>query len=78
MDLFTDTKHSACIVALKGKYHANLLSFQNPKMFVCQQKQRNNCQVCYTCKLPPSAIKLSISASGQRRIGRYGLKLEKC
>ena len=21
---------------LKGKYHANLLSFQNPKMFVCQ------------------------------------------
>ena len=64
MDLFTDTKqpkkdmHSA----LKGKYHANLLSFQNPKMFVCQQKQRNNGQVCYTCKLPPSAIKLSISA----------------
>ena len=24
---------------LKGKYHANLLSFQNPKMFVCQQKK---------------------------------------
>ena len=46
---------------LKGKYHANLLSFQNPKMFVCQQKQRNNCQV------RPSAIKLSISASGQRQ-----------
>ena len=21
---------------LKGKYHANLVSFQNPKMFVCQ------------------------------------------
>ena len=21
---------------VKGKYHANLLSFQNPKMFVCQ------------------------------------------
>ena len=32
---------------VKGKYHANLLSFQNQKMFVCQQKQRNNCQVCY-------------------------------
>ena len=31
---------------LKGKYHENLLSFQNPKMFDCQQKQRNNCQVC--------------------------------
>ena len=40
---------------LKGKYHANLLSFQNPKMFVCQQKQRNNCQVCY--KLSPQCIK---------------------
>ena len=33
--------------SLKGKYHANLMSFQNPKMFVCQQKQRNNCQACY-------------------------------
>ena len=33
---------------IKGEvYHANLLSFQNPKTFVCQQKQRNNCQVCY-------------------------------
>ena len=32
---------------IKWKYYANLLSFQNPKMFVCQQKQRNNCQVCY-------------------------------
>ena len=36
---------------LKGKYHENLLSFQNPKMFVCQQKQRNNCPICY--KLAP-------------------------
>ena len=35
------------LLYLKGKYHANLLSFQNPKMFVCQQKQRNNCEVCY-------------------------------
>ena len=25
---------------LKGKYHANLMSFQNPKTFVCQQKQK--------------------------------------
>ena len=24
---------------LKGKYHENLMSFQNPKMFVRQQKQ---------------------------------------
>ena len=43
---------------LKGKYHANLLSFQNPKMFVCQQKQQYKLS---------SAIKLSISASGQTR-----------
>ena len=41
---------------LKGKYHANLLSFQNPKMFVCQQKQWNNCQVCY--KLSPQCNKI--------------------
>ena len=45
----------------KGKYHANLLSFQNPKMFVCQQKQKYNCLVF------SSAITLSISASGQRQ-----------
>ena len=25
---------------LKGKYQANLTQFQNPKMFVCQQKQK--------------------------------------
>ena len=50
------------IKILKGK----LLSFQNPKMFVCQQKQRNNCQVCY--KLSPQCnIKLSFSASSQRQ-----------
>ena len=34
------------IMHLKGKYHENLLSFQNPKMFDCQQKQQSNCQVC--------------------------------
>ena len=34
----------------RGKYHANLLSFQNPKMFVCQQKQRNN-RPFYSCVL---------------------------
>ena len=34
------------VCLLKGKYHENLLSFQNQKMFDCQQKQRNNCQVC--------------------------------
>ena len=30
---------------LKGKYHENLMSFENPKTFVCQQKQENNCLV---------------------------------
>ena len=52
---------------LKGKYHANLLSFQNPKMFVCQQKQQNNNFVKFVINYHPSAIKLSISASGQRQ-----------
>ena len=30
---------------LKGKYHENLMSFENSKTFVCQQKQQNNCLV---------------------------------
>ena len=29
----------------KGKYHENLMSFEKPKMFVCQHKQENNCLV---------------------------------
>ena len=36
-------------------------------MFDCQQKQRNNCQVFFVKNYHPSAIKLSISASGQRQ-----------
>ena len=32
-------------IYLKGKYHENSMSFQNPKMFVCQQKQKYNCLV---------------------------------
>ena len=27
------------LTCLKGKHHENMLSFQNPKMFDCQQKQ---------------------------------------
>ena len=52
---------------LEGKYHANLLSFQNPKMFVCKQKQRNDNIVKFAINYHPSAIKLSVSASGQRQ-----------
>ena len=44
------------LTVLKGEVsRKNLLSFQNPKMFVCQRKQRNNCQVCY--KLSPQSNK---------------------
>ena len=50
---------------LKGKYHTNLMPFQNPKMFVCQQK-KNGCLVLLQI-FTPSAIKLLISASGQRQ-----------
>ena len=58
--------HNATCVhhALKGKYHANLMSFQNPKMYVYQQKQKKllpNFVIIYNL----SAVKLSISASGQ-------------
>ena len=28
------------IDTLKGKYHGAMMSFQNPKTFVCQQKQK--------------------------------------
>ena len=30
---------------LKGKYHENLMPFENSKTFVCQQKQENICLV---------------------------------
>ena len=53
------------LTAVKGEISRKFAVISNPKMFVCQQKQQNNRQVCY--KLSPSAIKLSISASGQRQ-----------
>ena len=53
------------MLVLKGKYHVNLVSFQNTKKFVCQQKPKKIVQFCY--KLSPSAVKLSISAFGQRQ-----------
>ena len=46
---------AAAEIDLKGNYYTNLLSFQKPKMFIFQQKQRNNCQVCY--KLSPQCNK---------------------
>ena len=50
--------------SLKGKYHANLLSFQNPEMFV---SRKNEMIVKFVINYHPSAIKLPISASGQRQ-----------
>ena len=49
---------------LKGKYHANLLSFQNPKIFVSRNKE---IIVKFVINYHPSAIKPLISASGQRQ-----------
>ena len=50
---------------LKGKYHPNLLSFQNPK---CLSISRNNkIIVKFVINYHPSGIKLSISASSQRQ-----------
>ena len=36
------SNNSRCLlrVGLKGKYHENLMSFQNPKMSVYEQKQK--------------------------------------
>ena len=53
-------------LALKGKYHANLLSFQNPKMLACQQKKKETI-VKFVINYHPRAIKLLISASGRRQ-----------
>ena len=48
------------------------MSFENPKTFVCQQKQENNCLVLLVkqnFRLVPLV---------RDRVGRNGLKLEKC
>ena len=42
-----------------------LVSFQNPKIIVCQQKQK--LLSSFVINYHPSAIKRSISASGQRQ-----------
>ena len=55
MWIYLDDERGTCSGKLKGKYHANLLLFHNPKMFVCEENQRNNCQVCY--KLFPQCNK---------------------
>ena len=65
-------------MSLKGKYHANLLSFQNPKMFVCQEETKKQLSsllkiippVQWNCRLVPLAR--------NEVVGRYVLKLEKC
>ena len=36
---------------LKGKYHENLMSFENPKTFGCQQKQKIIVLFCYKLSL---------------------------
>ena len=50
---------------LKGKSHANLLPFQNPKCLSVSKK--NKIIVKFVINYHLSAIKLSISASGQRQ-----------
>ena len=63
---------------LKGEVSRKfVVSFQNPK---CLSVSRNHeIIVKFVINYYPSAIKLAISASGQKnRIGSYGLKLENC
>ena len=64
-------------IVLKGKYHANCSHFKTQK---CLSVSRNNkIIVKFVINYHPSAIKLSIRASGQGHgVGRYGLKIEKC
>ena len=49
--------------SLKGKYHANLLSFQNPKNIFSVSRNKEII-VKFVLNYHPSAMKLSISASG--------------
>ena len=52
------------VANLKAKYHANLLSFQNPGLSV---SRNNEIIVKFVINYHPSVIKLLISASGQRQ-----------
>ena len=58
-------------LGLKGKYHKNLMSFENPKTFVCQQEQENNNKLLllssFVINYHPSETKLLITASSQRQ-----------
>ena len=56
------------LVYLKGKYHANLMLCQNPKK-VCLRLSIETKKLLssFAINYYPSAIKLSISASGQRQ-----------
>ena len=62
---------------LKGKYHANLMSFQNPKLFVCQQEPKTNCLVLLEI-ITPVQSNCRLVSLARDRVGRNGLKLEKC
>ena len=53
----------------------NLMSFQNPKVFVNRNKKQLS---SFVINYRPSAIQLSIIASGQGQSRSNGLKLEKC
>ena len=53
------------IHSLKEKYHENLMSLQNQKKNVCPTTTKKLSS--FVINYHPSAIKLSISASGQRQ-----------
>ena len=56
---------AAAEINLKGKYRANLLSFQNPKFLSVSTNKE--IIVKFVINYHPGATKLSISASGERQ-----------
>ena len=64
------TYYSVSDEGILGEKNRVLLSGVEPKkMFVCQQKQKQKKErkQLSSCSYHPSALKLSISASGQRK-----------
>ena len=65
-------------ILVKGKYHANLLSFQNPNEKCLSVSRNNEIIVNFVINYHPSAINCQLVPLARDRVGRCGLKLEKC
>ena len=65
------------VATLKGEVSRKFAVVSKPKN-VCLFGRNNDIIVKFVINYHPSAIKLSIMPLARGRVGRYGLKLEKC